>query len=116
MCFFLDFTFKFFAMPFCFLSQHSAPHRAAGTRCDCNHVVLPKLIPGADVFLILLPFASAVWNLKSGECLRTLMHNSPVWAVRMNGSHVVSGGHRGLVKVWSAQTGALIKVSFLLGG
>ncbi|NXO89344.1 FBW10 protein, partial [Certhia brachydactyla] len=50
-----------------------------------------------------------VWSLKSGKCLRTLMHNSPVWAVRMDGSHVVSGGHRGLVKVWSAETGALIK-------
>ncbi|XP_023794208.1 F-box/WD repeat-containing protein 10-like isoform X5 [Cyanistes caeruleus] len=51
----------------------------------------------------------AVWSLKSGNCLRTLMHNSPVWAVRMDGTHVVSGGHQGLVKVWSAETGALIK-------
>ncbi|XP_033374619.1 F-box/WD repeat-containing protein 10 isoform X2 [Parus major] len=50
-----------------------------------------------------------VWSLKSGNCLRTLMHNSPVWAVRMDGTHVVSGGHQGLVKVWSAETGALIK-------
>ncbi|NXL72681.1 FBW10 protein, partial [Leptocoma aspasia] len=50
-----------------------------------------------------------VWSLKSGRCLRTLMHSSPVWAVRMDGTHVVSGGHRGLVKVWSAETGALIK-------
>ncbi|NXO31142.1 FBW10 protein, partial [Cisticola juncidis] len=50
-----------------------------------------------------------VWSLKSGKCLRTLVHNSPVWAVRMDGTHVVSGGHRGLVKVWSAETGALIK-------
>ncbi|NXD99369.1 FBW10 protein, partial [Chaetorhynchus papuensis] len=50
-----------------------------------------------------------VWSLKSGKCLRTLMHNSPVWAVRMDGTHVVSGCHRGLVKVWSAETGALIK-------
>ncbi|NXM44880.1 FBW10 protein, partial [Gymnorhina tibicen] len=50
-----------------------------------------------------------VWSLKSGRCLRTLMHNSPVWAVRMDGTHVVSGCHRGLVKVWSAETGALIK-------
>ncbi|XP_068065366.1 F-box/WD repeat-containing protein 10-like [Anomalospiza imberbis] len=50
-----------------------------------------------------------VWSLKSGKCLRTLMHSSPVCAVRMDGTHVVSGGHRGLVKVWSAETGALIK-------
>ncbi|NXI18437.1 FBW10 protein, partial [Irena cyanogastra] len=50
-----------------------------------------------------------VWSLKSGKCLRTLMHNSPVWAVRMDTTHVVSGGQRGLVKVWSAETGALIK-------
>ncbi|NWI72644.1 FBW10 protein, partial [Dryoscopus gambensis] len=55
-----------------------------------------------------------VWSLKSGKCLRTLMHNSPVWAVRMDGTHVVSGCHQGLVKVWSAETGALIKASFLL--
>lgn len=44
------------------------------------------------------------------------MHNSPVWAVRMDGTHVVSGGHQGLVKVWSAETGALLKVSFLFDG
>ncbi|NXY62575.1 FBW10 protein, partial [Callaeas wilsoni] len=50
-----------------------------------------------------------VWSLKSGKCLRTLMHTSPVRAVRMDGTHVVSGGQRGLVKVWSAETGALIK-------
>ncbi|NXA61384.1 FBW10 protein, partial [Mohoua ochrocephala] len=50
-----------------------------------------------------------VWSLKSGKCLRTLMHNSPVWAVRMDGTYVVSGCRRGLVKVWSAETGALIK-------
>ncbi|NXO11178.1 FBW10 protein, partial [Oriolus oriolus] len=50
-----------------------------------------------------------VWSLKSGKCLRTLMHNSPVCAVRMDRTHVVSGCHRGLVKVWSAETGALIK-------
>ncbi|KFO57544.1 F-box/WD repeat-containing protein 10, partial [Corvus brachyrhynchos] len=50
-----------------------------------------------------------VWSLKSGKCVRTLMHNSPVWAVRMDRTHVVSGGHQGLVKVWSAETGALIK-------
>lgn len=80
------------------------------------HVVLPKLILGADVFLTLLPFAPTVWSLKSGKCLKTLMHSSPVCAVRMDGTHVVSGGHRGLVKVWSAESGALIKVSFLLGG
>lgn len=36
---FLDFTFKFFATQLRFLSQHSASHRAAGTRCDCNPVV-----------------------------------------------------------------------------
>ncbi|XP_032932895.1 F-box/WD repeat-containing protein 10-like [Catharus ustulatus] len=50
-----------------------------------------------------------VWSLKSGKCFRTLMHSSPVLAVRLDGTHVVSGGHRGLVKVWSAETGALIK-------
>ncbi|NXR36763.1 FBW10 protein, partial [Zosterops hypoxanthus] len=50
-----------------------------------------------------------VWSLKSGKCLKTLMHSSPVCAVRMDGTHVVSGGHRGLVKVWSAESGALIK-------
>ncbi|KAL9820492.1 F-box/WD repeat-containing protein 10-like [Geothlypis trichas] len=50
-----------------------------------------------------------VWSLQSGQCLRTLMHSSPVGAVRMDGTHVVSGGQRGLVKVWSAATGALIK-------
>ncbi|NWW72208.1 FBW10 protein, partial [Climacteris rufus] len=50
-----------------------------------------------------------VWSLKSGMCLQTLMHNSSVWAVRMDGAHVVSGCHRGLVKVWCVHTGALIK-------
>ncbi|NXY11306.1 FBW10 protein, partial [Pteruthius melanotis] len=50
-----------------------------------------------------------VWSLESGKCLRTLMHNSPVWAVRMDGAHVVSGCHRGLVKVWSSESGALLK-------
>uniref|UniRef100_H0Z3T4 F-box/WD repeat-containing protein 10 n=1 Tax=Taeniopygia guttata TaxID=59729 RepID=H0Z3T4_TAEGU len=50
-----------------------------------------------------------VWSLRSGKCLRTLLHSSPVQAVRMDGTHVVSAGHQGLVKVWSAETGALIK-------
>ncbi|NWV28027.1 FBW10 protein, partial [Origma solitaria] len=50
-----------------------------------------------------------VWSLKSGKCVRTLMHNSPVGAVRMDGTHVVSACHQGLVKVWSTETGALIK-------
>lgn len=78
-------------------------------------VVLPKLTTGADAFLILL-LVAPVWSLRSGNCLRTLLHSSPVQAVRMDGTHVVSAGHQGLVKVWSAETGALIKVSFLLGG
>ncbi|NXK42853.1 FBW10 protein, partial [Piprites chloris] len=50
-----------------------------------------------------------VWSLKSGKCLKTLMHNSAVWAVKMDGTHVVSGCEQGLVKVWCADTGALIK-------
>ncbi|NXC33714.1 FBW10 protein, partial [Campylorhamphus procurvoides] len=50
-----------------------------------------------------------VWSLTSGECLNTLMHNSVVWVVKMDGSHVVSGCEQGLVKVWCADTGALIK-------
>ncbi|KAJ7406263.1 F-box/WD repeat-containing protein 10 [Willisornis vidua] len=50
-----------------------------------------------------------VWSLKSGHCLNTLMHNSAVWAVKMDGAHVVSGCEKGLVKVWCADTGALIK-------
>lgn len=109
-------------MQLCFLNQHSALTElqvqgvAETQQYFLMHVVLPKPILGADVFLIILPFAPTVWSLKSGKCLRTLMHNSPVWAVRMDGTHVVSGGHRGLVKVWSAQTGALIKVSSLSGG
>ncbi|NXP18524.1 FBW10 protein, partial [Scytalopus superciliaris] len=50
-----------------------------------------------------------VWSLKSGKCLKTLMHNSAVWAVKMDRTHVVSGCEQGLVKVWCADTGALIK-------
>ncbi|XP_009571579.1 PREDICTED: F-box/WD repeat-containing protein 10-like, partial [Fulmarus glacialis] len=50
-----------------------------------------------------------VWNLESGKCLKTLKHNSVVWVVKMDGTHVVSGCDRGLVKVWCADTGTLIK-------
>ncbi|KAM7089279.1 F-box/WD repeat-containing protein 10-like [Ciconia maguari] len=50
-----------------------------------------------------------VWNLESGKCLKTLKHNSAVWVVKMDGTHVVSGCERGLVKVWCADTGTLIK-------
>ncbi|KAM6194069.1 F-box and WD repeat domain containing protein 10B isoform 2-T2 [Sarcoramphus papa] len=50
-----------------------------------------------------------VWNLESGKCLKTLKHNSAVWAVKMDGTRVVSGCDRGLVKVWCADTGTLIK-------
>ncbi|KAM9281785.1 F-box/WD repeat-containing protein 10-like [Morus bassanus] len=50
-----------------------------------------------------------VWNLASGKCLKTLKHNSAVWVVKMDGTHVVSGCDRGLVKVWCAGTGTLIK-------
>ncbi|KFP96675.1 F-box/WD repeat-containing protein 10, partial [Leptosomus discolor] len=50
-----------------------------------------------------------VWNLESGRCLRTLKHNSAVWVVKMDGTHVVSGCDRGLVKVWCADRGTLVK-------
>ncbi|KFV58307.1 F-box/WD repeat-containing protein 10, partial [Gavia stellata] len=50
-----------------------------------------------------------VWNLESGKCLKTLKHNSAVWVVKMDGTHVVSGCDRGLVKIWRADTGTLIK-------
>ncbi|NXC67807.1 FBW10 protein, partial [Anhinga anhinga] len=50
-----------------------------------------------------------VWNLVSGKCLKTLKHNSAVWVVKMDGTHVVSGCDRGLVKVWCAGMGTLIK-------
>ncbi|XP_064251790.1 F-box/WD repeat-containing protein 10-like isoform X5 [Passer domesticus] len=69
----------------------------------CLHSQQEQLVSGAGDGMV------KVWSLKSGKCLRTLMHSSPVGAVRMDGTHVVSGGHRGLVKVWSAETGALIK-------
>ncbi|XP_009960451.1 PREDICTED: F-box/WD repeat-containing protein 10-like, partial [Leptosomus discolor] len=49
------------------------------------------------------------WNLESGRCLRTLKHNSAVWVVKMDGTHVVSGCDRGLVKVWCADRGTLVK-------
>ncbi|XP_063265830.1 F-box/WD repeat-containing protein 10-like [Prinia subflava] len=73
------------------------------TSITCLHSHQEHFVSGAGDGMV------KVWSLKSGKCLRTLMHNSPVWAVRMDGTHVVSGGHRGLVKVWSAETGALIK-------
>ncbi|NXV07144.1 FBW10 protein, partial [Cettia cetti] len=71
---------------------------------SCLHSHQERFVSGAGDGMV-----KAVWSLKSGKCLRTLMHSSPVWAVRMDGTHVVSGGHQGLVKVWSAETGALIK-------
>ncbi|NXN82319.1 FBW10 protein, partial [Bombycilla garrulus] len=75
-------------------------HHVAVTCLDCHE---EHFVSGAGDGMV------KVWSLKSGKCLRTLMHSSPVRAVRMDGTHVVSGGHRGLVKVWSAETGALIK-------
>ncbi|OXB54511.1 hypothetical protein ASZ78_014781 [Callipepla squamata] len=51
-----------------------------------------------------------VWNLDSGLCLKTLKHSNIVYAVKMDGAHVVSGCDRGLVKVWHAGTGTLLKV------
>ncbi|NWT95859.1 FBW10 protein, partial [Urocynchramus pylzowi] len=69
----------------------------------CLHSHQEHLVSGAEDGMV------KVWSLESGKCLRTLVHSSPVRAVRMDGAHVVSGGHRGLVKVWSAETGALIK-------
>lgn len=56
-----------------------------------------------------------MWNLESGKCLQTLQHGSVVWVVRTDGARVVSGCERGLVRVWAADTGALIKVGFFLG-
>lgn len=53
-----------------------------------------------------------MWNLDSGVCLKTLKHNDVV-CVKVDEVHVVSGCDRGLVKVWLAETGALVKVSFL---
>lgn len=117
---FLDFTLNFLPNNYAFqantqlLTELQVQGVTVIQQYFLMEVVLPKLIIGADVFLILLPLSPTVWSLKSGKCFRTLMHSSPVLTVRMDGTHVVSGGHRGLVKVWSAETGALIKVSFLL--
>ncbi|NXA75454.1 FBW10 protein, partial [Thryothorus ludovicianus] len=70
----------------------------------CLHCHREHFVSGAGDGMV------KVWSLKSGKCLWTLMHSTPVRAVRMDETHVVSGGHRGLVKVWSAETGALIKM------
>lgn len=81
------------------------------SRCTWQNLSL-----GHFIFLIFLPFAlCSVWNLESGKCLKTLKHSGAVWVVKMDGTRVVSGCDRGLVKVWCADTGTLIKVSFLGG-
>ncbi|NXC53556.1 FBW10 protein, partial [Aleadryas rufinucha] len=95
-----DFSIRYWNIPSGACVRTFTGHYGTVTCLDCHEELF---VSGAGDGMV------KVWSLKSGKCLRTLMHNSPVWAVRMDGTHVVSGCHRGLVKVWSAETGALIK-------
>jgi len=50
-----------------------------------------------------------VWDLASGEELRTLRgHNGSIYALAVSpdGKYIASGGDEGIIKLWNAQTGA----------
>ncbi|NWJ10074.1 FBW10 protein, partial [Crypturellus undulatus] len=70
----------------------------------CLDLFKDKFVSGAKDGMV------KVWDLESRQCLRTLKHNTTIWVVKMNGTHVVSGCDKGLVKVWYVESGALIKV------
>lgn len=63
----------------------------------------------AKKLLHLLVFLT-VWDMKTGRCIKTFTHKAYVWAAKMNEVHVVSSCDKGLVKVWHAESYALIKV------
>ncbi|XP_070595825.1 F-box and WD repeat domain containing protein 10B isoform X2 [Erythrolamprus reginae] len=51
-----------------------------------------------------------LWDMKTGRCIKTFTHKDYVWAAKMNEVYVVSSCDKGLVKVWHAESYALIKV------
>lgn len=73
MCFFWTSHLIFFALQLCFLSQHSAPHRAAGTRCECNPTVFfnanctPKTHPWGRCIFNSPPFCPNSVELEEWE-------------------------------------------------
>jgi F-box and WD-40 domain protein MET30 len=47
-----------------------------------------------------------VWNIKTGECLKTLFgHEEGVWSVAADTLRIVSGAHDGRVIVWDMESG-----------
>nr|XP_058903526.1 F-box/WD repeat-containing protein 10-like [Kogia breviceps] len=49
------------------------------------------------------------WDIKTGKCLKTFKHKDPILATGISDTYIVSSCEKGLVKVWHAITGQLVK-------
>jgi len=52
-------------------------------------------------------FSIKLWNIETGECLKTIEAKQAVWTAAANasGTNVVVGGHDGKLNIWSLDTG-----------
>jgi len=54
-----------------------------------------------------------LWNLHSGECVRTFEgHDDQVITIRAVGQKLISGSADTLIKIWSLETGDCIKTIY----
>jgi len=50
-----------------------------------------------------------IWNIKMGECIKTIKHDSSVHSVAIVGDRIISGSYYGAIKIWDIGSGELIK-------
>jgi WD40 repeat protein len=54
-----------------------------------------------------------LWNIRSGECIKTIIDNdSPVYCIRqMSSNKLISGTYEGSIKIWDTVTNQFIKIN-----
>jgi WD40 repeat protein len=52
-----------------------------------------------------------LWDIQTGQCLRTFEQRNPVWSVRFspNGQILASGTHDHLIQLWDVNTGQCLR-------
>lgn len=50
-----------------------------------------------------------IWNINTGECIKTIKHDSSVHSVAIVGDRIISGSYYGTIKIWDIGSGELIK-------
>ncbi|KAL0076738.1 WD40-repeat-containing domain protein [Phycomyces blakesleeanus] len=51
-----------------------------------------------------------IWDLETGECLRTMDHDRGLACIKVNGTSIYTGGQDGKVRIWNGLTGECLSV------